>query len=206
MPGNLSSPELARHAKKLLPDLAVLFTSGYTANAIVHGGRLDPGVELLSKPYTHEALAKKIRHVLANQQHSKRLRNELEKRRIESPEIAFSPLRILLVEDEAIIRANTQQLLTRLGHTVMSADSIAAALACSENSSFDLILVDIELPDGSGTELVEIIKKQNSRIGVVYATGQSDLLPGSGDAILHKPYDIASLKTALSKFVRNVPH
>ncbi|HEY2707088.1 MAG TPA: ATP-binding protein [Caulobacteraceae bacterium] len=66
MPGALRSPELARRAKERLPRVAVLFTSGYTQNAIVHGGRLDPGVELLAKPYTREALARKIRHVLAN--------------------------------------------------------------------------------------------------------------------------------------------
>jgi CheY-like chemotaxis protein len=50
MPGTLRSPELARKARKRLPNLAVLFTSGYTDNAIVHGGRLDEGVDLLSKP------------------------------------------------------------------------------------------------------------------------------------------------------------
>ena len=64
MPGPLRSPELARRAKERLPQLAVLFTSGYTENAIVHHGRLDPGVELLSKPYTREALARKVRYVL----------------------------------------------------------------------------------------------------------------------------------------------
>lgn len=64
MPGPLRSPELARKAKERLPEIAVLFTSGYTENAIVHHGRLDPGVELLSKPYTREALARKVRHVL----------------------------------------------------------------------------------------------------------------------------------------------
>ncbi len=66
MPGPLRSPELARMARQRLPSLAVLFTSGYTENAIVHGGRLDPGVELLGKPYTHEALARKIRQLLGN--------------------------------------------------------------------------------------------------------------------------------------------
>ena len=65
MPGPLESPELARRARERLPQLAVLFTSGYTRNAIVHGGRLDPGVELLTKPYTREALALKVRQVLA---------------------------------------------------------------------------------------------------------------------------------------------
>ena len=65
MPGPLKSSEMARRAQARRPGLAVLFTSGYTQNAIVHGGRLDPGVELLSKPYDREALARKVRHVLA---------------------------------------------------------------------------------------------------------------------------------------------
>jgi PAS domain S-box-containing protein len=65
MPGTLRSPELARKAKERLPGIAVLFTSGYTENAIVHGGRLDFGVELLSKPYSRETLARKLRQVLA---------------------------------------------------------------------------------------------------------------------------------------------
>lgn len=68
MPGTLRSPELARKAQDRLPNLAVLFTSGYTENAIVHGGRLDDGIDLLSKPYSREALARKVRHVLRNQQ------------------------------------------------------------------------------------------------------------------------------------------
>ncbi len=67
MPGPLRSPELARKARERLPDIAVLFTSGYTDNAIVHAGRLDEGVELLSKPYSFEAMARKIRQVLRNQ-------------------------------------------------------------------------------------------------------------------------------------------
>jgi len=64
MPGTLKSPELARVARARLPELRVLFTSGYTENAIVHDGRLDAGVELLSKPYTREQLARKVRAVL----------------------------------------------------------------------------------------------------------------------------------------------
>ncbi|WP_460826483.1 hybrid sensor histidine kinase/response regulator, partial [Massilia terrae] len=64
MPGPVRSPELARKAKQLLPKIEVLYTSGYTQNAIVHDGRLDPGVELISKPYRREDLARKIRTML----------------------------------------------------------------------------------------------------------------------------------------------
>jgi CheY-like chemotaxis protein len=64
MPGPVRSPELARKAKELIPGIAILFTSGYTENAIVHGGRLDPGVNLLTKPYSRQALATRIRDVL----------------------------------------------------------------------------------------------------------------------------------------------
>lgn len=64
MPGPVSSTELAAHARRLLPDVAVLFTSGYTRNALTHGGRLQEGVQLLSKPYQRVQLAQKVREAL----------------------------------------------------------------------------------------------------------------------------------------------
>jgi CheY-like chemotaxis protein len=64
LPGGMTGRELADQARCERPRLPVLFTTGYTKNAIVHNGRLDPGVDLLGKPFTREALAKKIRRVL----------------------------------------------------------------------------------------------------------------------------------------------
>ena len=64
MPGGLKGPELAAEARKLKPALRVLYTSGYTENAIVHHGRVDPGIHLLNKPYRRHDLALKIRRVL----------------------------------------------------------------------------------------------------------------------------------------------
>ena len=46
------------------PQLKTLYTSGYTENTIIHQGRLDPGVQLLSKPYRRADLARKVRQVL----------------------------------------------------------------------------------------------------------------------------------------------
>jgi CheY-like chemotaxis protein len=64
MPGGLSGRELAEKALKLRPGIKVLYTSGYTDNAIVHQGRLDPGVLLLTKPYRKSQLANMIRRAL----------------------------------------------------------------------------------------------------------------------------------------------
>jgi signal transduction histidine kinase len=66
LPG-LNGRELADEALRVRPDLKVLFTSGYTRNAIVHNGRLDEGVDLISKPFTFAALAAKVRQVLDRQ-------------------------------------------------------------------------------------------------------------------------------------------
>lgn len=64
MPGPVSSTELAAHARRILPGIAVLFTSGYTRNALTHGGRLQEGVQLLNKPYQRTQLAQKVRDAL----------------------------------------------------------------------------------------------------------------------------------------------
>ncbi len=64
MPKGMSGRQLADLALKLRPELPVLFTTGYSRNAIVHQGRLDANVHLLGKPYTQRELAQKIRGVL----------------------------------------------------------------------------------------------------------------------------------------------
>jgi PAS domain S-box-containing protein len=64
MPGAMNGRQLADAILNVRPDLKVLFTSGYTENAIIHHGRLDQGVLLLAKPYRKSDLAKMIRKAL----------------------------------------------------------------------------------------------------------------------------------------------
>jgi CheY-like chemotaxis protein len=64
LPGGLNGRQLADLALQNRPDLRVLFTTGYARNAIVHHGRLDPGIELIAKPFTIAALGGKIRELL----------------------------------------------------------------------------------------------------------------------------------------------
>ena len=59
----VGKPEHAQF--RLRPGLPVLFASGYTENAMVHHGRLDPGVQLLAKPYRQAELARRVRQAMA---------------------------------------------------------------------------------------------------------------------------------------------
>jgi DNA-binding response OmpR family regulator len=63
MPGG-SGKQLADEALRRRPHLKIIYTTGYTPNVVVHGGVLDPGVQLLTKPFTLEQLAAKVRAVL----------------------------------------------------------------------------------------------------------------------------------------------
>ena len=64
MPGGMNGRQLAEEALRRRPALKVLFTSGYTENAMIHQGRLDPGVLLLAKPYRTADLARMTRKAL----------------------------------------------------------------------------------------------------------------------------------------------
>jgi two-component system cell cycle sensor histidine kinase/response regulator CckA len=63
MPG-MNGRELAEELRRLMPGLRVLFVSGYTDNAIAHCGVLDADVEYLQKPFTADALARKVGKIL----------------------------------------------------------------------------------------------------------------------------------------------
>jgi PAS domain S-box-containing protein len=61
MPGGLNGRQLADKAVAKRPGLRVLYMTGYTRNAIVHHGRLDPGINMISKPFSFEELAARVR-------------------------------------------------------------------------------------------------------------------------------------------------
>jgi CheY-like chemotaxis protein len=207
MPGALRSPDLARKARERLPGIAVLFTSGYTENAIVHGGRLDAGVDLLGKPYTREALARKVRHVLANRQHQTQLAAQAQ---AQAPAAALAAagdaagaagLRIVLVEDEQELRETTTELLALLGHTVLPAGDAAAALALLEDDAVDVMLTDISLPDLSGEVLAARARALRPDLRIIFASGQHPRFPLDGAQLLLKPFSVDKLMQMLASVV-----
>jgi CheY-like chemotaxis protein len=67
LPQGMTGAVLAERARAIRPDLKVLFTTGYARNAIVHHGRLDAGVELITKPFAYVDLAARVREILDRQ-------------------------------------------------------------------------------------------------------------------------------------------
>jgi response regulator RpfG family c-di-GMP phosphodiesterase len=101
----------------------------------VHDGRLDPGVELITKPYTQAALSTKLRDVL---------------------DASEGPSRILLVEDEPLIQMLATDFLEDVGLKVDTAGTAREALnkLALVSGGFAAVIVDIGLPDRKGDDLV----------------------------------------------------
>jgi len=200
MPGKLRSPELARLAKEIQPDIEVLFTSGYTQNAIVHGGRLDPGLELISKPYRRDDLARKIGHILANRRQTAGLARAIRETRAPEADAAPAALRILVVEDNADARDMLCELLGVLGHAVRGAASAEEALAIAGQDGFDVLLTDIGLPGMSGVDLARQLKRGQPGLDIVFSSGYGAVDDIDFHAhVLPKPYSLAQLETLLAQ-------
>jgi CheY-like chemotaxis protein len=185
LPGGMNGRELADEARKRRPGLKVLFTTGYARNAIVHDGRLDPGVELITKPFSQAALAEKLRDII---------------------DAKREPGRILLVEDEALIQMLAVEYLESSGFTVHVAGSAAEAMNTlgMVPGGVDAVVVDMGLPDRRGDALVREMRSLYPSLPVVFATGAGSnelqlQFKGEGrTAFVTKPYTKQELLTALS--------
>jgi PAS domain S-box-containing protein len=184
LPGGMNGRQLAEEARKRRANLKVLFTTGYARNAIVHDGRLDPGVELLTKPFTQSALSEKLRDII---------------------DANATPARVLIVEDEVLIQMLAVEYLEDAGFKVDTAATAADALNKLQliPGGVDVAIIDLGLPDRRGDSLVEEIRSMHPSLPIVIASGRDDsevkalLKNRSGMAFVRKPYTPEQLAVAL---------
>jgi signal transduction histidine kinase/DNA-binding response OmpR family regulator len=198
MPGPVGSRELARRARELVPGIQVLFTSGYTQNAIVHNGQLDEDVVLLSKPYRKDDLARKLRQMLTPPAAAPAPPQSADMRATGKP-----VGKILVVEDEALIRMTTIDMIEELGHSYAEAHDGPSALAIlKDDPGIAVLLTDLGLPGMRGTELVAEARKLRPDLKVIVASGYSTEV-AAGDkrledvTYLGKPFNLMQLRAAL---------
>jgi CheY-like chemotaxis protein len=184
MPG-MTGRELAEQAREQQPDLKVLYTSGYTRNAIMHGGRLDEGVEMISKPFTYAMLAEKVADVLEQGRTG----------------------RVLLVEDEPTLRMFASEALVAAKYAVDEAATGAEALARvrAARGRYDAIVLDVQIPGQAGDTIATELRAMHADLPILLASGDhaAELAERFANdrciGVISKPYNAAKLTSALAR-------
>jgi CheY-like chemotaxis protein len=195
MPGPMRSAELAKKAEERLPHIGVLFTSGYTENSIVHDGKLDHGVQLLSKPYSREQLARKIRNALDTRPAATTSNVALGNKK------EAEALSIVVVEDEPLILMATLDMIEDLGHSSREAGSGEDALRLIEDQMPDILVTDLGLPGMGGEAFSKEVRRRWPDLPIVFATGKK-VAPVLDDqartALLEKPFGVEDLRAVFA--------
>jgi CheY-like chemotaxis protein len=185
LPGGMNGRQLADAAQQRWPSLRVLFTTGYARNAIVHHGRLDPGVSLVTKPFTYDDLSTRIAEILDRDRGGHY---------------------VLVVEDDEQVRAVIVGSLDIHGYQVQEAATALEAtnLMRSAGSFIDAVIIDIGLPDRRGDALAAELRTLHPKLPIIIATGyaesplQERFKLDPNFRFLTKPYDTMHLADMLA--------
>ncbi len=190
LPGGMDGKTLAERAQATRPDLRVLITSAYAGNALLHEGRLDQGIDLLSKPFTLSALANRVRQILD---------------RPGTPKT--SPRRVIIFENDSQLRAMLIEALSGDGYYPEEAATFAQATELIESIGDTLggAVVDLGLPDQPGAELISRIRALKPDLPIVVTSGYVDhdavewLAQDARTKIVSKPFNPYLLADALRR-------
>lgn len=117
-------------------------------------------------------------------------------------------MKILIIEDEQGLRESIEDYFTEAGNICETASSFSTALAKVNLYRYDCILLDITLPDGSGLDLLRIIKNNNHTDGILILSAKNSLddrlegLDLGADDYLVKPFHLSELKARVSAIIR----
>jgi signal transduction histidine kinase/DNA-binding response OmpR family regulator len=189
LPGGMDGRVLAERAREIHASLRILITTAYAASTLVHRGRLDAEIDLLSKPFSYFALATRIRELLDRQEEDREMR-------------------VLVVEDEFLVQMFIADVLTDAGCVALEAASASEGLAKFQDEHAELAgaIIDLGLPDRRGDELVADIRAIRPDLPIVLATGYADdnlrrrFARDDRLIVLSKPFKPDSLSAALRRF------
>jgi CheY-like chemotaxis protein len=170
--------ELAEALAPLVPRMRVLYVSGYTENAIVQQGALEPGIDFLAKPFSPDQLGTKVKEILT---------------------APLRPKSILLVDDEKSVRDFMGFLLKDAGYDVAVASDGSEAVSICRHKPVDLLITDLIMPGQEGLETIKYFKKQLPHVPIIAMSGafSGEFLPiakqlGAREA-LQKPVEAAEV-------------
>ena len=112
--------------------------------------------------------------------------------------------RILYVDDDQDLRLMMLLLLEQSGYGVLTASTVAEALELAKTIPFDLYILDLMLPDGSGFDLCQQLREIHPNARALYYTGYAsaegirETLSKCGDDVLHKPVALEDLQEAIA--------
>jgi PAS domain S-box-containing protein len=210
LPKGLNGPGLAEAARAARPGLRVLYTSGYAEGRLTHEGKLPPGVALISKPFTFDSLARKVREVLdqAAQRPADAEESAAEAKATAQPARAGAAApRVLIVEDDELVRSLTTDALMEDGYDVVEAGCAEEAIAAMRNSAGGIAaaVVDLGLPDMQGDELVRRLALLHPGLPFIIASGYGaidlgkDVPRETRVKFVQKPYQLEHLYAALKE-------
>ncbi len=118
--------------------------------------------------------------------------------------------KILSVDDDSDLQMVMEQYLDGEGYTFLKANNVSSALEVSDTAQFDVILLDLGLPDGEGLSLIPQLKAK-SNAGIIVVSGKSDTtekivcLEMGADDYLTKPFEMRELSARIKAFLRRIP-
>jgi PAS domain S-box-containing protein len=199
MPGDIGVGEMVATLLAKRSDLPVLFISGYSRDAIVRDGRIDAEVRFLSKPFSQDELAVKVREAL-----DARGNVPVGEARLEDPAPpgSLQYCRILVCEDEALIRMDLVAMLEEMGAEVSEAATGGQALKALEQGDFDILLLDVGLPDMTGPDVAVHARASQAELAILFCTGQDQVASADSFercAVLKKPFNDEGLAAAIRR-------
>jgi two-component system cell cycle sensor histidine kinase/response regulator CckA len=192
----MSGREVATALQQRVPDLGVLFMSGYTQTAIVQNGALESGLQFLAKPFTPAELLARVREVLAARSSSTLPATP---RPMMAPTPEPSPIpparrRIVVADDEPGLRMLLAATLSGAGYEVLQASNGLEAVRLCEGGHVDLLLTDLVMPEHEGLETIRRMRVERPDIPVVAMSGAFDggflevARAMGAAAVIHKPF------------------